>query len=163
MTDQISELLRMLRQESELCLELIEQEKRKTSMLIKGDLEAIIESNGIEEDLNSKLRGIGQMMSKACCDLSAAYGMAPEEVTLMKLAVVVDPSSASKIRVHSTEFKNLLKQLKEINRRNKQLIERSANCIQGLLTLISNASGSYQPTGTFNAVCAAHPTFSRQG
>ena len=56
MTDRISDLLGIIREEINLYRDLVEQARRKTSLLVQGSVEAIQESNRIEEAFNSVWR-----------------------------------------------------------------------------------------------------------
>jgi len=59
-------------------------------------------------------------------------------------------------------LRNIVKQLKSVNQRNKRLIERALRYSDGLLSLFSNATGYYQPTGLFEPIPNIQPTFSQR-
>ncbi len=81
----------------------------------------------------------------------------------MKLANHLDPSLALEIRSQTTLFRNIVQQLKSVNRRNRKLIEKSIQYSRDLLALISNASGSYRRNGLFEQVPSVQPTYSQRG
>ena len=56
MESRVSELLGLIREEISLYRDLIEHARRKTSLLVQGSVQAILESNKIEETFNLKLR-----------------------------------------------------------------------------------------------------------
>ncbi len=162
MTDQVSDLLGTVREEILLYRELVEHARRKTSLLAQGGLEAILDSNKTDEALNARLRMLAQQMTRLCSDLGRIFRIRREEVTLMKLADRLEPSFALELRALAVVFRDLAKQLKSISRNNARFMETSLRYSRGLLTLLGNASGAYQPSGTFERLPAVHSTFSRQ-
>jgi hypothetical protein len=162
MDDRISDLLEIIRDEIRVYRDLIEHARRKTALLVQGRVEAILESNKIDETFNIKLRSLEVEMARLCCDLSQAFRIPREEFTLMKLADSLEQSLALEIRTQTTLFRNIVKQLKSVSQRNMRLIERSIHYSRGLLAIISNASGSYQQSGLFERIPPVRPTFSQR-
>jgi flagellar biosynthesis/type III secretory pathway chaperone len=162
MKERISELLGIVHEEISLYRDLIEHARRKTALLIQGPVEAILESNKIEEMLNAKLRTLETKMACLCRDLGQAFRIPREEVTLMKLADSLEQSLACEIKSQTALFRNIVQQLKSINQRNRRLIEKSVRYSEGLLVLFSNATSSYQPTGLFESIPNLKPTFSQR-
>jgi hypothetical protein len=162
MLDPISDLLGIIREETSLYRDFLENARRKTSLLVQGSVEAILENNQAEETLSARLRELELEMARRCNDLSRAFRIPREEVTLMKLAESLEPSLALEIRAQTALLRDLIKQLKSISRRNLRLIEKSVHYAQGLLALIANASGSYRPNGLFEQIPSIQPTFSQQ-
>jgi flagellar biosynthesis/type III secretory pathway chaperone len=162
MNDGISDLLGIVRQEISLYRDLMEHARRKTALLVQGHVEAILESNRIEEMLNAKLRSLETEMACLCRDLGRAFRIPREEFTLMKLADSLEQSLAFEIKSQSALFRNIVKQLKSVNQRNVKLIEKSVRYSEGILALFSNATSSYQPTGLFESIPKIQPTFSQR-
>jgi len=162
MDDRISDLLGIVREEISIYRDLIEHARRKTAFLVQGRVEAILESNKIEEAFNIKLRNLESEMARLCHDLGQSFRIPREEFTLMKLADSLEQSLALEIRTQSTLFRNMVNQLKSVSQRNMRLIERSIHYSRGLLALISNASGSYQQSGLFEPIPPIQPTFSQR-
>ena len=162
MSDPISDLLGIVREEINLYRDLVEHARRKTALLVQGSAEAILESNRIEETFNSKLRALEMEMTRICRDLGRAFRIPREELTLMKLADHLEQSLALEIRSQTALFRNIVKQLKSVSQRNMRLIEKSIHYSRGLLALIANASGSYRPNGLFEQIPSIQPTFSQR-
>jgi hypothetical protein len=162
MSEKISELLGIVREEISLYRDLMEHARRKTALLVQGRVEAILESNKIEETFNAKLRELEAEMANLCRDLCQVFRIPREEFTLMKLADSLEQSLALEIKSQATLFRNIVRQLKSVNQRNMRLIERSLRYSEGLLALFSNATGSYQPTGLFEPIPNMQPTFSQR-
>ncbi len=162
MESAISELLGIVREEIKIYRVLIEHTRQKTALLVQGKIEAILESNRIEEMFNLKLRSLENEMSRLCRDLSQLFRIPREEFTLLKLADRLEQPLAQEIRSQTTLFGNIVKQLKSASQCNMRLIEKSIHYSKGLLDLISNASGSYQHTGLLKPIRSAQPTFSER-
>jgi len=162
MDDRISDLLKIVQEEINLYRDLIEQERRKTALLAQGRVEAILESNRIDEMHNARLRALETEMIGLCQDLCRSFQIPREEFTLMKLANCLDPSLALEFKAQTTLFRNIVKQLKSVSQRNVRLMERSIHYSRGLLALISNALGSYRHTGLFDPIPSIQPTYSQR-
>jgi hypothetical protein len=162
MADTIPELLGIIREEISLYRELVEHARQKTTLLVRGSVEPILESNKIEETVNSKLRNLEKEMARLCYDLGKTFRMPGQEFTLIKLADCLEQSTAMEIRSQASLFANIVKQLKSTNRRNMRLIDKSIHYSRGLLALISNVSASYMKTGLFESIPTVQPTFSQR-
>jgi hypothetical protein len=162
MHDPVSDLLRIVREEINLYRDLVEHARRKTALLVQGSVDAILESNKIEESFNSKLRALEMEMARLCQELSRTFQIPREEFTLMKLAESVEQPFALEIRSQTTLFRNIVRQLKSVNQRNRTLIEKSLHYSRGLLAIFFNASGSYRQNGMFEQIPSIQPTFSQR-
>jgi hypothetical protein len=162
MHDPVSDLLGIVREEINLYRDLVEHARRKTALLVQGSVDAILESNKIEESFNSKLRALEMEMARLCQELSRTFQIPREEFTLMKLAESIEQPRALEIRSQTTLFRNIVRQLKSVNQRNRTLIEKSLHYSRGLLAIFSNASGSYRQNGLFEQIPSIQPTFSQR-
>jgi flagellar biosynthesis/type III secretory pathway chaperone len=162
MPDPVSDLLRIVREEINLYRDLVEHARRKTALLVQGSVNAILESNKVEESFNSKLRALEMEMARLCQELSRTFQIPREEFTLMKLAESIEPPLALEIRSQTTLFRNIVRQLKSVNQRNRTLIEKSLHYSRGLLAIFSNLSGSYRQNGLFEQIPSMQPTFSQR-
>ncbi len=162
MDSRISVLMGIIREEISLYRDLIEHARRKTDLLAQGWVEAIHESNKVEETFNIKLRILENEMMRLCNDLSLAFRIPREEFTLMKLADNLEQSLALEIQSQTDIFRNMVNQLKLVSQRNMRLIERSIHYSRALLDLLSNATNSYQETGLFESIPSIQRTFSQR-
>jgi len=162
MDDRISDLLGIIQDEIILYRDLIEHARRKTAILVQGRVEAILESNKVEEAFNLKLRTLEVEMARICKELGQVFRIPREEFTLMKLADKLEQSLAQEIRIQTTLFRNLVNQLKSVSQRNMRLVEKSIYYSRGLLALISNVSDSYQKSGLFERLPSIQPRFSQR-
>jgi hypothetical protein len=162
MDDMISDLLGIVSEEIKIYRNLIEHTRRKTALLVQGRVEAILESNKVEEAFNLKLRDLENEMVRLCHDLSELFRIPLEEFNLLRFADNLEQPLAQQIRSQTALFGNLVRQLKSVTQRNVRLIEKSLQYSRGLLDLISNVKGSYQQTGLFRAVPSVQSTFSQR-
>ncbi len=158
----LADVLKILHEEIDVYRELLEVARRKTALLVQGRLEAIEESNKLEETCSLKLRILENEMSRLCRQLCQAINIPHEEFTLLRLAERVDQPSAADIRAQTRLFRSLIEQLKSIHRRNGRLIESSMRYSRGLLDLLCSRSGSYRKNGLFGPWTAMQTTLSRR-
>lgn len=158
----ISDILKIVREEVSLYRDLIEHVRRKSALLVQGRVDAIMESNKVEENFSLKLRSLEAEIRRLCSELCHKLQIPREEFTLLKLAERADRTVAVEIESQTTLFKNLVDQLKAVNRRNTRLIESSVRYSRGMLDMISNATSSYQGTGLFRPFAATQTSFSRR-
>jgi hypothetical protein len=160
MDEQIAALMNVVRREIAVYRDLIEHARRKTAILVRGSLEAILESNRIDEAFNLRLRALEKEMARLCQGLCQTLHITLDDFTLWRLAEGLDQSAAAEIRSQSNLFRHLVEQLKSINQRNRRLAERSVHFSQGLLDFIANATGSYQRSGMLRPYVAVSGTVS---
>jgi flagellar biosynthesis/type III secretory pathway chaperone len=160
MDEQISAIVRLVREEVNLYRELIIHAREKTALLVRGTLESILESNKIDETFNLRLRALEDEIVRLTGQACESLHISREEFNLLRLAEGADPSVANEIRSLTTLFRNLVDQLKQVNQRNMRLIESSLHLSRGLIDFISNATSSYQDTGMLRSYPAARSTIS---
>ena len=158
----ISDILRIVREEIAIYRDLVEHARRKTALLVRGQVDEILESNKIEETFNIKLRILENEMVRLCSDLCKALKIPREEFTLLKLADGVEQPLAAEIKFQTNLFRHIIDQLKSVNQRNRRLVESSIHYSRGLLDFLSNFTTSYQETGLFKPYAAVQTTFSHQ-
>ncbi len=157
MEEKISALMAVMREEIGLYRDLIAHARKKTALLVRGSLDALMESNKVEEAFNSRLRVLENDLKRLCSEIGQLLNLSREEITLLRLADGVKSPYADEIRSQSTLFKNLVEQLKQVNRRNIRLLESSLQYSRGLLDFIANATGSYEDSGLLKP-CTPHQT-----
>jgi hypothetical protein len=162
MADQVSDLLRIVREEIILFRDLVEHARQKTVLLIRGSVDAILESNRVEDALCSRLGSLEMEKSHLCRQVAEAFQLSREGFTLMKLHDKVEPSIVPEIKLQADLLRNLARQLRSVTQRNRKLIDRSLHYSRGLLAVISNASGAYRPNGLFEEIPLMPPSYSQQ-
>lgn len=162
MADLVQKVLEIIREEIVVCSDLMKQVRSKTSLLVTGSVDSILEMTQIEEAFNFRLRELNEEMDTLRVELSSLYGMPPQEFTLTELARRIDTRSAHELQAQMMLLRKSAQELKSVNRHNLKLIERSAHCCRGLMALIPTVSSSYQQSGLFEPIGSVQPTFSRQ-
>jgi hypothetical protein len=157
-----TDILRIVREEIAVYRDLVEHARHKTALLVRGRVDAILESNKVEETFSVILRILENEMSRLCSDLCEALKIPREEFTLLKLADDAEQSIAEEIKYQTNLFKNLIEQLKSVNERNMRVVENPLHYSKALLDFLSNVTASYQETGLFKPAPAAQTTFSDQ-
>jgi hypothetical protein len=161
MEDRISDLLGIVRDEIQLYKDLVKHAREKTSLLVQGRADAILESNKIDETFFHQLQVMKAKRLSLCNDLLLAFGIPREGFTLDKLAERLDSPHALEIRTQIKLFQNVAKQLKHVGIRNRKLTVQALNYSKGMMAIIANASGSYQASGVFEKIPAIQPIFSQ--
>ena len=159
MSEQIPELLGILRDEIRFYHELLECEQRKTTLLAEGRLEELMECNKSEEDSVVHLKELEAKRLRICEKLCNELEIPREEFTLTRLAESLD--GQSELEESAALLRNIVQRIQIVGARNRGLIEKPLRYAEGMLTIFSNAAGPYQPNGTFNAEASVLPTFSQ--
>jgi hypothetical protein len=73
----ISDLLEIVQEEVRLYRELIEHTQRKSSILVQGCVETILESNRVDEMYHAKIRALENKRVRLCQDLSRSLRIPP--------------------------------------------------------------------------------------
>ncbi|MBP1625066.1 MAG: hypothetical protein H6Q07_3088 [Acidobacteria bacterium] len=163
MSDPISDLLGIIRQEIGIYRELAEHARSKTALLVQGTVEAILESNKAEEAFASKLSALEAEMKRLCQELTQSLRIPREEFTLTRLADNLEQSLAGELRSQIILLRNAVKYLKAVSRRNMKIIEKSIHYSRNILALLCNASGSYRQNGLLEQLPPIQPVFSQRG
>jgi hypothetical protein len=159
--NQISCLLKIIRDEIELYRELIERAGRKTDLPAQDFVEDLPESIRADEICAAKLRSLEIERARFCLDLCRLFRIPQEEFTLIKLAGYLEQPLALEVTTQATLFLDAVTQLKSINERNRKLVEKCLGYSQGLLALFFNSMSSYRQTGLFEPMLSVQPTFSQ--
>ncbi len=128
MDEQISALMKIIGEEISLYRALIAHARRKTALLIRGSLEAILESKRVDETFNADLRALENELAHLSQQLCQVLHITREDFTLLKLAEGLEKSIADEIRLQTALFRKLVGQLNDIDRRNRKLLEHSLDC-----------------------------------
>src|SRR5512137_2290319 len=97
----LADVLRILREEIDLYRDLADHARQKTALLVRGNMDAILQSNKTEETYSLKLRILEDEMSRLCGELCRTFSIPFEEFTLLKLADGVGQSVAAEIKAQT--------------------------------------------------------------
>jgi len=163
MSDPVSDLLGIIREEIGIYRELAEHARRKAALLVQGTVEAILESNKAEETFGSRLGALESEMKRLCQELTRAFRIPHEEFTLTRLADDLEQSLAGELRSQIILLRNAVQSLKAVSRRNRMFIEKSIHYSRSMLALLHNAWGSYRQNGLLEQLPPIQPAFSQRG
>lgn len=161
-SDRVTDLLSVIREETTISRDLVDRARRKSALLTDGGVDAILESNKVEEALCSRLRTLESERRRLSDDLRQAFRIPSEGFTLTKLADRCERSLALEFLSQASLFRSMMKELKSVAQRNVRLIEKSIHYSRGLLALFSHIAGAYQPNGLIEPVSSVQPTFSER-
>lgn len=139
----INELITTLDKLNVLYDELLESAKQKKEAIIKNEIEMIQEINDNENIILGKTEKLDKKRIELFSDIAFVLNKNPDDITITKLSEYIkgQKEEPDVIRVRDTAGK-LLKELKEINDQNKQLIEYSLEHAEFSMNLIrSSLSG----------------------
>ena len=159
MKEQIPELLGILRDEIRSYHDLLECEQRKTALLSSGNVEELMECNKIEEESVIRLQDLEAKRLSVCEKFCEELQIPREEFTLTRLAELTD--SPREMNDAALLLRGAAQQIQVVGARNRNLIEKPLRYAEGMLMILSNAAGPYQPNGTFSTEASVYPTFSQ--
>jgi hypothetical protein len=162
MDERISDILGVLEEEIGLYRDLVGHAAKKSALLAEGRIEAVLESNKIEETFVIKLQFLEIELKRLCSEIGRNLGIECEEITLTELANKLEQPESREISRQIARFRKIAKELKAVTQRNLMLAEKSIVYSRGLLRLIFNATSPYQRTGLFGSIPSMQPTFSRR-
>ena len=79
MTQELSAFLKIVQEEIDLYRELIAHARKKTSLLVRGHLGAILESNKIDETFSVKLRMLEDELARLSVQICQKFQIKREE------------------------------------------------------------------------------------
>ena len=159
MNERIPELLGILRDEIRFYQELLECEERKTTLLADGRVEELEECNKTAENSATRLQELGAKRMSICGKFCEEHNIPQEEFTLARLAELLD--NPHELNETAALLRDVVQRVQTAGARNSDLIKKPLYYAEGMLSIFSNATGPYQPNGTFNAEASVLPTFSQ--
>ncbi len=146
----INDFIKLLEDEKKLYEKLaliLQQEKRA---VIDSDLDALNENSKQKENLVLKIRIMGEQRLDMIGRLSGLLNYSPRELTLTKLAQLVDEPYSTRLNEYHSNYLSIIQGIQELNQSNKELFSHSVELIRGSINLLSNLLPStpvYHRTG----------------
>lgn len=169
MASLMEELIAALREERDLYQKLLPVSEKKTSALVKADLQELQEITEQEQSILDHAYAVGKRREEIFSNIGVVLNRKPEELELSTLAELLtkQPEERRQLSEVHDSLKKIMKRLVAVNERNKELIENSLEMIEFNMNFIQstrmspgnnnynrNASTSYgsEPgTGAFDA------------
>lgn len=127
--------------------EVLEIGYRKRDVLVQNSVEDLIKITKEEDVLLIQLAKLDKMQKGMIKELSQIYGLGNKKVTLNQLSQMADQEMKSNLINVEQELSKVVKELKELNEVNNQLVNQGlfiANYSLNLLTQ-TKASPTYNP------------------
>ena len=132
MASLMEELLTTLKREKQIYEELIPVSERKTTILVKGELDALESVTEEEQLLIEKANSLGKKREEVIANIGVVLNKDARTLDLATLANLLakQPEEKEKLAAIHDSLKMVMKRLIEVNEKNKNLIENSLEMIE---------------------------------
>ena len=144
------ELIRVLQEEQELYRNLIPIAEEKTRVIVKNDLQALQEITAREQQAIEQLNALERRREEVIVNMATVLNRDPRTLKLKNMVKLLEkrPEEQKKLAELYDLLTASIRQLSEINERNKVLINQSLEMIQFEMNLIQSTrmapgSGNY--------------------
>ena len=119
---------------------LIELSRQKTSVIVKGDIEALQKITDEEQITVAKINRIDAEREKAMKDVAAVLNMDVHELKLSDLLQVLErrPAERQKFAEVYDRLGKALREMKQVNNQNRQLIENALEMTRYELNMLQS-------------------------
>ncbi|MBE5854551.1 MAG: flagellar protein FlgN [Lachnospiraceae bacterium] len=119
---------------------LIELSRQKTSVIVKGDIEALQKITDEEQITVAKINRIDAEREKAMKDVAAVLNMDVHELKLSDLLQVLErrPTERQKFAEVYDRLGKALREMKQVNNQNRQLIENALEMTRYELNMLQS-------------------------
>lgn len=140
MASLMEELIVVLGDERDIYQSLIPISRRKTEILVKGDLEELRRVTEEEQVLLDQVYAIDQKREKVITNMGIVLNKDPKDLDLATLAKLMakQPGEKKKLSEFHDSLRMVMKQLVEANEKNKQLIENSLEMVEFNMNFIQS-------------------------
>jgi hypothetical protein len=120
------------------------------------DVHAVVRLAGMLHGEMSRRQAIEQERSRLLEHSGALLGMAPEAVTLTRLARLMDPASAELATARSAQLRGLLHELQREHTCNRALMRLELSFLDHLMTSLAlDGANGYDPQGSTSSASSA--------
>jgi flagellar biosynthesis/type III secretory pathway chaperone len=138
MKNHLEKLLRLLAHATELYQSLHAVIEKEKDAVVGLNLQQLNEACKSKDNLLLKLRILEEQREKIMDKLAAEFACSPQNLTLNKLAQLVEESYAHQLRDRSTDLLALIETLQDASQHNKFLMSHSLELIRGSYNLLNN-------------------------
>ncbi len=116
---------------------LVELSKKKTPIIVKGDIEALEKLTDEESELTSKIKNIDNFRLAKTTEIANVLNKKKEEMTLTNLIELMGtrPEEKKQLADIKTRITSVLSELKTVNEQNAVLINQALEMVEFDLTL----------------------------
>lgn len=134
----MEDFISTLEQEEKYYVQLLEVVKRKTPVIVKGDLEGITAITREEQPLVDKIGNLDKHRLEVLTDISIVLNKKEEDLTIPNIISLLQKQPAQQKQLSEVydRLRVVISEMKRINEQNKNLIELSLDMVQFDLDLI---------------------------
>lgn len=140
MASLMEELITVLSRECDIYRSLIPISERKTSVLIKEDLQELQRVTEEEQKLLDEVYAVDKKREKIIANIGVVLNKDPKELDLTTLAKLMarQPEEKKRLSELHDSLKEVMRRLVNVNEKNKQLIENSLEMIEFNMNFIQS-------------------------
>lgn len=146
----LDDLQTILLDEIDLYRELLSILQKEKEVMIDVSADKIMKCIKEKETLGLKLRMLEDYRITVVKRLSEKLNIPEEDIKLSRLSEIVDEPYSSQFKRYSSDIRALTMSIEEVNRYNKEFIERSLVSIRSslsILNLLNSSNPTYLQTG----------------
>lgn len=156
----IENLTRVLAEELKLYKSILDISKRKTRVIIDGNIDELNKIVKGEHSFVLKVGKLEDLRGKLVFALSKKLGISFDNINVSEIIKRIDENEAKKIEKYKEFILKVVNELKDVNEINGKLIKNSLEFIDFSINLVSNIDdGSNNYCNTGNAAGAKKRTY----
>ena len=152
----LDSLIDLLKREIIVYRELLASIRQEKIILLKPSLERLLESNSKKETVILKAKMLEEGRLKLVRKIAKILDLEENEINLTALCSYADHDQELDLRECQTILNDLLADSREMNQKNKALLDYSLHFLQGSVdfihNLLSSSSACYMPSGKMRPV-----------
>ncbi len=130
-------LVEILEKESALYRDILDLSRHKTSTIVEGKVSQLEQLTGVEQRLLLNVGGLEQQREEVVDQLARLLDIPADELNISVAVEQAEDELKEKLIALKDEIENTLKDLKEVNDLNSELIKKSLEYIDFSINLIA--------------------------
>jgi flagellar biosynthesis/type III secretory pathway chaperone len=130
-------LIEILEKESALYRDILDLSRHKTNTIVEGRVSQLEQLTGVEQRLLLSVGGLEQQREEVVDQLARRLGIPADELNISVAVEQAEDELKEKLVALKEEIENTLKDLKEVNDLNSELIKKSLEYIDFSINLIA--------------------------
>lgn len=140
MASLIEELITVLRGEQLIYEDLLPLAKKKTKIIVKNDMDALLEVTQEEQFVIEKINILEHKREEVVSNIGMVLSKKPEELHITKIIAALEkqPDQRDQLAEVHDKLKQTIQKLVEINNHNQELLEQSLEMIEFNMNFIQS-------------------------
>lgn len=140
MASLIEELITVLRGEQLTYEDLLPLAKKKTKIIVKNDMDALLEVTQEEQSVIEKINILEHKREEVVSNIGMVLSKKPEELHITKIIAALEkqPDQRDQLSEVHDKLKQTIQKLVEINNHNQELLEQSLEMIEFNMNFIQS-------------------------